>query len=345
MGKAIALLINDLHISKDTIHDFNLNWDEALGVCNEYGIPEIYVGGDMFTSRASQTLDVLLAVKNAIQRSSAKHIHVTIAEGNHDKVDQESVFGYNHIFEKKNDLFVIDTGLIADYDEIKLAVMSYFPEKGSFRQKLEGVKKQVAYCIEDTILYIHEGIHGALGDFEIPDELPQDIFSDFYKVLVGHYHNRTKIDGTNIEYIGSSRQNNFGEDEEKGYTILYDNGDTKFVKNNVNVRYATITVDAEDINDSFLLKLVNQSRKGPGYKIRVKVKCTDAQAKTFDKKALLENGASKVELITDKLQKIETQSTAISEKFDKNGIKKEYQSFCNGHGIDSKTGMKYLNMI
>lgn len=345
MGKAIALLVNDLHISKDTITDFNQNWDEAIGICKDEGIKEMFIGGDMFTSRGSQTLDVLLAVKNAIQRADSMEIDVTIAEGNHDKINQESFFGYNHLFTVCPNVDAIDTFIIADYENISLGVISYFPENGSFIEKLDAMKKQLGKRVGKTVLYIHEGIHGALGDFDIPGELPNDIFSDFKKVLVGHYHNRVHIPDTNIQYIGSSRQNNFGEDEEKGYTILYDDGKTKFIKNEVNVRYMTCEIDSSDADDTFLDKLEELKNSTPPYKVRVKVNCSDAEAKTFDKQTLVDCGASKVELVTERLQKIEVQSTSIDEKFDKNGIKREYQAFCDTKGINPEKGLEYLNMI
>ena len=345
MGQAIALLINDLHISRDTIPEFNANWDEAIGICKDMGIQDIFIGGDVFTSRASQTLDVLLAVKNAYQRASALGIDITVAEGNHDKVDQESVFGYNSIFDTMRNVIVVDTYAVSEYNNCLLAIMSYFPENGSFTDKLNSLKEVLKKDISNTVLYIHEGIHGALGDFDIPGELPQDLFTDFKEVLVGHYHNRVHIKGTNIQYIGSSRQNNFGEDEEKGYTVLFDDGSTKFLKNNVNVRYITIETDIDHVDDYLKEKLNHFSQATPAYKIKVKVKCADTDVKTFDKQSLIDSGASKIEMVTEKLQKIEAQSKSIDEKFDKNGIKKEYSSFCEVKGIDSEIGMKYLDMI
>ena len=54
------LLLNDIHISKDNIPDFSLNWNEALSVCKRMSIQTIVLGGDLFFSRSSQTLDVLL---------------------------------------------------------------------------------------------------------------------------------------------------------------------------------------------------------------------------------------------------------------------------------------------
>lgn len=59
------LLLNDIHISKDNIPDFQLNWNEALSVCDQHEIKEIAIGGDLFMSRSSQTLDVLLALHDS----------------------------------------------------------------------------------------------------------------------------------------------------------------------------------------------------------------------------------------------------------------------------------------
>lgn len=109
--------------------------------------------------------------------------------------------------------------------------MAYFPEDGSFTERLQEIidnELSISHT-RQNILYIHEGINGALSQ-PSDKELPAKIFEPFDKILVGHYHNRTKIKNTNIEYIGSSRQHNFGEDEEKGYTILYSDGSHKFVK-------------------------------------------------------------------------------------------------------------------
>ena len=354
MRSPIALLSNDWHIMKDNIAEFNANWDEMLSVCEKYKIEDVVIGGDMFTASASQRLPVLLAVKHAIQKATAKNLILTIAEGNHDLSDEESLEGYNHLFDGYYGVETVDVYRILEWSDcnIVLVVMSYFPENGSFPERLESMKddlvSQYGLDLSNVILYIHEGIHGALGDFETPKEVPVEIFKGFHSVLAAHYHNRIELAGTDIMYIGSSRQNNFGEDMNKGYTILYDDGTISFVQNEVNTRYVTIDVDIEDIDDAFMQKLADYSDCNPlpcDYKIRVRVKCTDAQARTYDKKILLDAGASKVEFKTEKMETIVTQSSSIDEKYDKNGIKKEYQNFCNEKSIDSKLGMKYLDKI
>ena len=216
------LLLNDIHISKDNIPAFKANWQEAIDICRKMDVKEIAIGGDLFFSRAAQTLDVLLAVHDALLTAAEHGIHVTIAEGNHDKVNQENERGYCHVFDQHSNVLVCDEYVslpIGDDCRFVLHMMGYFPEDGSFCTRLDRLKEEALDPKRLNFLYIHEGINGALAQPN-DKELPAKIFEDFDKVFVGHYHNRTIIDKTRIEYIGSSRQHNFGEDEEKGYTVI-----------------------------------------------------------------------------------------------------------------------------
>lgn len=342
MKEAIALFINDIHVNKDNIAEFNQNWKEMLSVCKRENIADIVIGGDVFTSRASQTLATLLAVKAALTEAVRQGIYITIGEGNHDKTDQEAIEGYNHLWVGLKGIDVVDTHKTLYWEgcDFCLLLMSYFPENGSFLEKLDiavadTTSQYPQFKKNDIILYIHEGVHGALGDFEIDGELPQEPLLGFKAVVCGHYHNRVKIKKTNIEYIGSSRQANFGEDEEKGYTILYADGSYGFVKNEVNMRYQTIELDAKNV-DKYTLDIDDR------YRYKVKVRCNERQAKLFDKQKLMNLGFHKVEVVAETDLPKESAAADIQEKYDKQGIKKEYQNYCNENSIDSKLGMKYL---
>ena len=107
-NKPCLLLLNDIHISKDNIPAFQANWQEAMGNLQERDIREVVVGGDLFFSRAAQTLDVLLAVRDMLVSAADHDIHVTLAEGNHDKVNQESLRGYCHVFDRHPNVTVVD---------------------------------------------------------------------------------------------------------------------------------------------------------------------------------------------------------------------------------------------
>lgn len=336
---ACMLLFNDPHISKDNIEEFQKNWDEALQICQEHGIEDIVIGGDLFQSRAGQTLAVLIAVMQAFEKARAFGIEVTIAEGNHDKVDQEAILGYCHIFGSHENVYVVDDFVTMDFgDGCTLTVMSYFPESGSFLEHLKEAESKLSS--EDfNILYCHEGINGALAR-PVDKELPTKVFDGFNKVLAGHYHDRCKIPGTNIEYIGASRQQNYGEDMDKGYTILYSNGTTEFIQNQVNTRFCTL--EAENVEQAKEMIEKNSNEKT---RVKVRITCASDVAATIDKAALLDLGASKVEVVaetSDSCAKVDD----FEAKYDKSGIKEEYSRFCKQKEIENiELGLHYLDYI
>lgn len=337
----VALLLNDIHISKDNILEFHKNWDEALQICKNKGIVEMIIGGDLWLSRSSQTLDVLMAVRQAIVKATQQGIFLTIAEGNHCKVDQESVLGYSHIFSLYPNVLVVDYYTVIELSKnTELYVMSYFPENGSFTKLLKKIESTDLNKEKTNVLYIHQGIRGGLAT-PSEDELPASIFKSFDSVLVGHYHNRKKLEGTNIEYIGASRQHNFGEDEEKGYTVLFNDGTNEFIKNQVNVRYKVIPLNAQDIQNAPMSLLDPNTN----YKLKACVHCSSEEASTIDKKQLVGMGFTKVELITTNIENTAIASHDLEHKFDKNGIKEEYTIFCADKGITVTMGLQYLDKI
>ena len=341
------LLLNDIHISKDNIPAFKANWQEAIDICRKMDVKEIAIGGDLFFSRAAQTLDVLLAVHDALLTAAEHGIHVTIAEGNHDKVNQESERGYCHVFDQHSNVLVCDEYVslpMGDDCRFVLHMMGYFPEDGSFCTRLERLKEEAIDPKRLNFLYIHEGINGALAQPN-EKELPAKIFEEFDKVFVGHYHNRTIIPKTRIEYIGSSRQHNFGEDEEKGYTVIYTDGTHKFVKNQANTRYRVIDVTAERAGLHLMDELREIDADGR-YKVKVRVHAPQAAIKSVDKSALLDAGATKVELIADDEDMLEASSSSLFEKFDSHRIRETYEEFCREKQIDDVAiGLEYLSKI
>lgn len=339
--KPVALLLNDIHISKDNIPEFQKNWDEAIRICKGHDVADMIVGGDLWLSRSAQTLDVLMAVRQAIIKATSQNITLTIAEGNHCKVDQESVLGYSHIFSEYPNVYVVDDYSAIEFgDNTVLYVMSYFPENGSFTERLQNLLATDFDSTKHNVLYIHEGIRGGLAT-PTDDELPASLFDKFDATLVGHYHNRKTIKDTHIEYIGSSRQHNFGEDEEKGYTLLYDDGSYEFVKNQANTRYKVIDLDLKNIDHA---PAFDKDADVP-YKLKACVRCASNEATAIDKNKLIGLGYTKVEIQSEKTEAKAIANQALDQKYDKSGIKEEYANFCVDKGISVEMGLQYLDKI
>lgn len=335
------LLLNDIHISKDNIPDFILNWNEALSTCKCMNIRTIVLGGDLFFSRAAQTLDVLLAVHDALLGAANMNIDVILANGNHDLVNQEAIRGYCHVFDQHDNVLVIDEyhTLANPVWDFVLHVIPYFPEGGSFMTKLDEVVQNELSTEKRNYLYIHEGINLALAR-PAENELPVTAFSDFDQVFVGHYHNRCEI-LPNIEYIGAARQHNFGEDEEKGYTVLYTDGTSEFVKNRVNQRYLVLDIPGDKV-DIHLTDQLEELKENGKYKVKVRIHSSASASSSIDKSKLLEAGANKVEVITEEVQAMETVDVGLFDKFDDGKIRENYRRFCAEKGISEELGLSYL---
>ena len=68
--------------------------------------------------------------------------------------------------------------------------------------------------------------------------------------------------------------------------------------------------------------------------------------KSVDKAALLEAGATKVELIADEEELPNAASSSLFEKFDSRRIRETYEEFCREKQIEDVTvGLEYLSKI
>lgn len=333
-----ALCLSDLHAGKDNLDAFTANWNEALEVCKERGIKNVIVNGDLFQSRAGQTLDVLMAVHQALKNAEQLNIMVFLANGNHDKVNQESYDGYCNIFEGCPNVVVIPNTMVIGQIGLSIHIISYFPETGSFMERLKNISDNLNPG-KYNILCCHEGISGGLTQPR-NDEVPASCFEGFDKVLVGHYHDAKIVEGTNIEYTGASRQHNFGEDIKKGYTIIYLDGSTESVQNKVNTRYHTVNVSSvEEAKEA--IKRFDLSKD----KVRVRLSAPKEVCETVNRQELIELGASKVECESTTAIKLSDQAD-FTAKFDKANIKSEYSKFCSQKSIsDPELGIHYLDKI
>ncbi|MCS2303812.1 hypothetical protein NXX23_18125 [Bacteroides ovatus] len=185
-NKPCLLLLNDIHISKDNIPAFQLQLAGYHGNLQGTGYPGSGCRRRpvLFPCRPD-TRCPAGTVRDMLVSAADHDIHVTLAEGNHDKVNQESLRGYCHVFDRHPNVTVVDEYLTLCRPEWKFAlhVMSYFPEDGSFAERLGRLAAEALSGEPEHFLYIHEGINGALAQ-PSEKELPARIFSPFDKVFV-----------------------------------------------------------------------------------------------------------------------------------------------------------------
>lgn len=336
--------INDTHISNEDIQAFRINWKESIDILYQRGIKHQIVGGDLFQSRFAQSLLVLKTVEECLEYADSKAIHVTLLNGNHDKVNQEDNYGYCHIFQHRKNVTVIDVCAYFESDTANIFLLAYFPEQGSLAKKIDTiVNSDVFNNGKRNILYGHAGVMGALTKDNPDKEIAKESFDKFDAIYMGHYHCKTKTG--KVEYIGASRQYNYGENYIKGYNICDAHGDLEFVQNKVNNRMVTIDVSFEGISSipDIVEDIKNKHTDCLGkIMFKCRIKCTKAQMALINKEQIRDMGINKIESVNI-IEKTSDVKTSFYKKYDKDQIKKSYQSFCNEKGKNADLGLKYLN--
>jgi len=343
--KPLALMLTDSHLTKENIKDVETIWDQAIQICSQYGIKRIFHGGDMVTARESQPLNVLLSIKRTADKLYEASIDAEIILGNHDKVNLAANEGYSSIFNLEG-FAVHENHTKFESDNLVIHLLSYFPENGNYNDKLKDASRKIVKG-KFNLLITHIGINGGLAHSyaSTNKEIAAENFKAFDKVLVGHYHNQCQLDGYEIYYTGSTHQQNFGEDENKGFTLIYDNGDHQFIPSEM-PRYVTIEKDIEAVDAKFL-KEVKRLKEIDGDKIRLIVTGDESKIKSLNKSDIAAAGVSKLVSKSDSvsLGVIGGTNNSALVSFDKAEILKEYKVFGIDQEIDVELGIEYLKSI
>lgn len=227
--KPIAILLTDTHLkegNQDLVYDI---FKQSIQLAKKLKVDKVFHAGDFFTSRTSQSLQVLISFYDDILGLFAKeNIELIGIAGNHDKTNQDSEKSYLDIFRHRKCFKLFRNEEVIDLNGITIGFLPFFTD--SYKDRLKKVK-QLAIDINNdcNILITHHAFNGAINnDGSVVDDSNSTKLVKFWnKVLVGHYHDSNHFD--NIYYVGSAYQANFGERiDDKGFTIIYDNGDIDF---------------------------------------------------------------------------------------------------------------------
>lgn len=221
MTKPFAVFLTDTHLKKnnlDLVYDiFKQSFDLARGI----GVKYVFHGGDFFTNRVGQNLKTLLMMNKILEIFEGTEITLMGIPGNHDKTNQDSEESYLDIFKGfKNFNLVSEENFFLTDENIIVSFLPFFTS--SYKERLNSLKKKLKGSKNKKILITHIAFNGVKNN---DGSLVEDGFSKkdvkfFDKVLVGHYHDSSKI-GDNIHYTGSAYQANYGENSsDKGFVII-----------------------------------------------------------------------------------------------------------------------------
>jgi len=223
MNKPLFAQITDTHLRVGNQDFIEKLFDEFLEACIKAGIKTVYHLGDFFDTRKEQPEEVLVTAGRIFSKFDRCNINLIIIPGNHDKVNPLGTSSYLLEFQFHPNVTVISTPTYFQEDLYGIILLPYFEDSRN-EIFLEQNKHLAQTSTNPVYVGAHCEVEGIIPEGKtIRFPLPIKLLKNFTKVFVGHYHNLSKI-GTNIFYIGSSHQDYFSEDEEKGYTVVYQSG-------------------------------------------------------------------------------------------------------------------------
>jgi len=343
MKKVIAVISTDQHLDLDNISTWISCMKEGDELAIKHNVP-LFLLGDLFESRKGQTQELLNVVHDYLKESKVQKYCIP---GNHDKQTYDSKDSYLDAF-----TFHPNFHLIRDYDvdsffssfnleQCQLHFIPYFLEGPLYLNYLDIAKNSLREN-KINILLTHISINGSKNnDGElIVGGLSAELFECFDYTYVGHYHNKGKIT-PKIEYIGSLFQQNFSEDTNKGFTLLYDDGTISQIKSTFK-EYQTLTINLDIVSQKELEDLTQEIPKESKF-TRYEFVGTYEKLKSINQSYYKSLGFD-VKIKRDKIDSgiKEAQLHSITQ-FNKTTIVTEFEKFCTENQLEYNEGIKYLN--
>lgn len=220
MKTPIAFLLTDTHLSPFNISLVEKLFQEGVDICKKKNIKTFIHLGDFFETRASLTYEVLNSATKIFELLNNSGISIHIIAGNHDRpyVGKNSYLSLFQSFFKN--IHIYEEISKCEYSDIFNFIFLPNHDK-CLEDKLKNVDFDSFLKGKKNILFAHHQF----------TEIPVEIQSKFDLILMGHLHDKEKI-SKKVLYIGSGYQQNFSEDSDKGFTILYDDLSLKQIKSN-----------------------------------------------------------------------------------------------------------------
>ena len=334
--KALAVLITDTHLKESNEELVSNVFEQVIKICKKYKTSRLLHLGDWFTSRKAQSLSVLSTTLKIIDDLEKGGLSVDIIPGNHDKTDLNSDESFLDLFDTEYFGVRRNFKTIFFANDVTVSFAPYYKEE-KFKEELIKLNKTLDKKYKNVLL-AHTAKCGAVNNdgSKVSNSLDDKLFSKFDKVFIGHYHNQSN------EYIGSAYQANFGEDELKGCTVLFDDLTTEFVQLDF-PKYVKfiVPVDNKKLFNSNVQQADKYKQQNKKDIVRIVLSGDKDKINSIDKSQFVNKGLQVVTSFDDISVQTDYEENDFK-VFDNNAIVKEFENFCNEKQLDTKLGLKLL---
>lgn len=342
----LVVFSTDWHLQTSNIPQIKDLITQQCELAKKLRVKYLVCTGDVFESRIAQREDCLTAFSEILSIIESYSLKLWLIPGNHDKTVYSSIDSFLHPYKDNPCLTLVDraSDLRFTEHELTLHLMPFFSEDIWLKNYGDYMTGPVAGlelgC--KNILCTHIAVTGSQNNDGtlVSSAISSKLFKDFFKVLSGHYHDQQKI-GSNFYHIPSIQQNNFGENTDKGFTVLYSDGSHELVKSKFR-EYVKVKVDLDSISTQELTDL-RKKYKGNENNIRFEITGSENVLKSLRKEDFTSLGIDLKTKSKEVMSDIIFSDSAEVKEHTCETIKEEFVKFCEQENLDSKVGMKYLS--
>ena len=345
----LTVFSTDWHIKDDNVEEIVDLIRQQCELAKKLGVKMLICLGDVFNSRKSQTLLCLNTFGRILDIIQENGLILYCIPGNHDKTDYESEESFLDSFQHHPNLFLIRLAAGVPFKEhnLFLHLIPFFKEE-IWLNKYQDLKDYLGKFNKDEIhiLCSHIAVVGSRNNdgTRIDNGISPTIFKAFDSVLLGHYHDMQQP-AKNIFHLPSIQQNNFGENSEKGFTVLYSDGSHELVKSKFK-EYIKVKIDVDKVSKKELNDLVTEySDKTKDNYVRFILEGTEDKIKSLNKDVLQSSGID-IKTVNKEIENVSVDFDTVEiKKYTKDDLLDEFQMFCEEYDKDCEEGIKYLNTI
>lgn len=341
----LMVLSTDWHLDKNNT---SLIRDLVIEKCEfvkSLGLERVYVLGDLMDSRKGQELvviDTLLDIFEIITK--VYDLEVFVIPGNHDKVSYQAEASYIAPFQ-----YMDGVHYVGNYSKVKeeganIYLLPFFEEETWTKYYNEMLIDFPLSKTKKNILLTHTAFSNSINNdgSKISSKIDYSLLGKWDLVLSGHYHNLQQP-FKNTFHIPSIRQKDFGEDGEKGFTVLAPDLSMQ-TKVASFPKYITEKVDLSTQSFSDVKNKAVELRETYA-NVRVVVEGPIELVQAFDAQELEGIGIR----VKKKNPEIDTSMEFAEtcdqiEELTQEKILVEFESFCEKENISFEEGVKYLKV-
>ena len=338
----IAIFSTDWHIKDDNTEQIIDLITQQCELAKKLGVKYLICLGDVFNSRKSQTLQCLGAFERILNIIYDYNLMLLSIPGNHDKTDYSSDKSFLDPFRHHPHFNLYSE--CEDFDIFEGMRLHFFP----FLKEDLWLDKFKYSLLRDgkNILCSHIAVNGSRSNdgTEMNNGIPHSIFKDFDKVFLGHFHDPQQP-AKNIFHLSSIQQNNFGENNQKGFTVLYSDGSHELVRSKFK-EYVKVKIDVDKVSKKELNDLVTEySNQAKDSYVRFILEGTEDKIKSINKDVLQSSGID-IKTVNKEIENVTVDFDEIEiKKYTKDDLLDEFQMFCEEYDKDYEKGLEYIKTI